>query len=188
MKKLLLGLLATLLISPAFAERLMIDVDGKLNDQQRAELQLQAAKAVQQQSNPATTVSVVKQWADIGTAIGSGLASSAKELGIAANEFANTPVGKFTVFLIAWHFIGQKLITIIFGFLWLLTTIPAWIWMYRRTFFERTVSYFDKGTGPQGAKKVIHTESNMNNCDALLFVYWITLLGIVLIGFLSIIL
>src|SRR4051812_40589099 len=125
----LFAIMATLMLmtGPVLAKQVTIDVPGELTDQQKAELQLEATKKIV--DNPPGVISAsapekVKEWVDIGTAIGSGLASSAKELGIAANEFANTPVGKFTVFMIAWHFIGQDFVSIAFGFAWLITAIP----------------------------------------------------------------
>lgn len=87
--------------SLAFSESFTVQVEGKLTDEQRAAVALVAQQKAAEPVSAAPTVSKVKEWVDIGGAIGAGLASSAKELGIAANTFAQTPVGKFTVVMIA---------------------------------------------------------------------------------------
>ena len=43
------------------------------------------------------------QFAQTGANIGKGLAAAAKEIGVAVNEFVQTPVGILTVGLIAWQ-------------------------------------------------------------------------------------
>lgn len=59
---------------------------------------------VDQQAAPTPKLDVVERWANMGTNIGRGLASSAKELGVAVNDFANSPVGKTVTFLLVWNF------------------------------------------------------------------------------------
>lgn len=63
----------------------------------------------------------VEKWVNIGTSIGKGLAGAAKEVGVAANEFAKTPVGEMTMFLILWHFLSGPIIHVAGGLLvWLI--------------------------------------------------------------------
>lgn len=163
MKKILLSLMLVMSVGVAIAND-VVDTTN-LTDEQKAKAALYIAQMAKE--NPAAvvassskTVEVVKQWADIGTAIGSGLASSAKQLGIAANDFAQSPVGKFTVFLIAWHFIGATLIHIAFTLLWLLITAPTIIYMYRRNTYRTVVTTYEKGKGPDGKTKVVERDCN----------------------------
>lgn len=166
MKTILLSImLAVSAISVVHASETTINTTASLTDSQKAELAAEAAKMVAANTSdkvdansPGKAATVVKQWAEIGTAIGTGLAASAKELGIAANEFAQTPVGKFTVFLIAWHFIGHELLHVFFALLWFFTTLIVFFWMYRRASLSKTVTYYDKGAGPNGARKVTKVE------------------------------
>lgn len=51
----------------------------------------------------------VKQWVDFGSALGQGLAGTARELGIAANEFINTPAGTLATYILMWKLIGADL-------------------------------------------------------------------------------
>lgn len=170
MKKILLSLMMALSVV-GFAQLSLADdsvqlsTQSKLSDAQKAELAATAARMASEnaagkaeQASPSKTTEVVKEWVGIGTAIGSGLAASAKELGIAANDFAQTPVGRFTVFLIAWHFIGGTILHVFFTLLWFFTTLTVFVWMYRRAAFSKTTTYYDKGAGPNGARKVYKVE------------------------------
>lgn len=183
MKHIIFAFLTALFISsPVLADQFTITVPADLTDRQKAEIQAIAAQKAAEGPRPGTTTETVKEWVDIGTAIGSGLASSAKQLGIAANDFAQTPVGQFTVFLIGWHFVGEDFIGILFGFVWLVFTIPAWIWMYRRLRYQTIITHYAKGEGPGGATKVIDRKLNHNATDTECVLYWFTLIGIVVIG------
>jgi hypothetical protein len=167
MKKILLSLMFALsavgFVQLSIADdSVEIHTKADLSEAQKADLAAQAAKMASENASLKSTatsvpakVEVVKQWVDIGQAIGSGLAASAKELGIAANEFAQTPVGRFTVFLIAWHFIGSTLVHISFALLWLFLCTGIFVWIYRRASIEKTITYYDKGAGPNGATKVV---------------------------------
>ena len=57
------------------------------------------------------------QFAQTGANIGKGLAAAAKEIGVAVNEFVETPVGILTVGLIVWHVIGDDIKGILGGIL-----------------------------------------------------------------------
>lgn len=158
--KYVLAVIASLfLLSPTltFADsQTTITTAQGLTDEQKALLAAEAAKMVTE--NPTGKFSTTKakefqQWVDLGTAIGSGLASTAKELGIAANDFVKTPVGKLTAGLIVWHFVGSSAIHLVFGSLWLLLVGSFWYSLYRRTAFKVTVTDYETGKGPNGAKR-----------------------------------
>ena len=59
----------------------------------------------------------VEKWVKIGSNIGLGLSSAAKELGIAVNDFAGTTVGKMTMMLIFWYIMGSTIVHFIGGIL-----------------------------------------------------------------------
>ena len=61
------------------------------------------------------TAEKAERWVNIGSSIGKGLASSAQELGIATNKFAESSVGKLTMFLIVFHIIGDNIIHFVGG-------------------------------------------------------------------------
>lgn len=158
--KYVLALLASIfLISPilTFANDTVIPTLGSLNDEQKAALAAQAAKMVADNASGVNNVSSakqVKEWVDIGTAIGSGLASTAKELGIAANDFVKTPVGKLTAAIIVWHFMGGSIVHIAFGTTWLLVVGSLWVFLYRRASVRVTKTEYEAGKSPNGIKRV----------------------------------
>lgn len=88
----------------------------------RASAAIEAAKSVDADS--------VSEWADVGTKYGQMLVGIAKELGIAANEFAKTPVGVFSIGLIVWHVAGEELLGLVLGISWLLVMVPLWTWLF----------------------------------------------------------
>lgn len=157
--KYILALITSLfLVTPVltFAEsQTTITTASGLTDEQKADLSAQAAKMVADNASgatPSTKAKEFQQWVDLGTAIGSGLASTARELGVAANDFVKTPVGKLTAGLIVWHFVGSTLIHIGFGVLWLLTMGTVLYVLYRRMSYKTTTTNYEAGKGPNGEK------------------------------------
>jgi hypothetical protein len=162
MKSIILGIiLAFSVVGLAHANPTTVTTTQGLTDAQKAELAASAAKMASDNANtivdtksPTKSVEVVTQWVDIGTAIGSGLAASAKELGIAANDFAQTPVGRFTVFLIAWHFVGGTILHVFFALLWFFVMGGTLFYIWCRSFIKTTITTYEKDKGPNNATKV----------------------------------
>ena len=91
---------------------------SKLSEAEKAEvIKMVADKASQKDVMPTMTEDKVEKWVKIGSNIGQGLAGAAKEVGVAVNDFATTPVGQLTMLLIVWHMIGAQLIHVLGGIL-----------------------------------------------------------------------
>ena len=91
---------------------------AKLSEAEKAEvIKMVADKASQKDVMPTMTEDKVEKWVKIGSNIGQGLAGAAKEVGVAVNDFATTPVGQLTMLLIVWHMIGAQLIHVLGGIL-----------------------------------------------------------------------
>ena len=114
--KYIIAVLAILFSFNAFAAIQSDDLNAagfnKLSEAQKAKIVQDVQQTVQQ--DPNTTAEKVDQWVKIGTDIGQGLAGAAKELGVQANQFATTPVGKMTAFLIVYHFMGSDVLHMVF--------------------------------------------------------------------------
>lgn len=177
--KYVLGILLMVFSLSAMAD---ISTAG-LNGEQKALLALEAARMKQQtaQIEPVETAERVSKWVNIGKDLGSGLNATAKELGITANELAVTPVGMFAMILIAWNYMGESLVGVVFGFLWLGFIVPVWIWLYRARFVLESVTTYDKGKRDDGLRKV-KTFKSSNSNDGIHFMYLITLLFVVGVG------
>jgi hypothetical protein len=91
---------------------------SKLTEAEKAEvIKIVADKASSKDSSVpvALTEDRVEKWVKIGSNIGQGLAGAAKEVGVAVNDFSQTPVGQLTMLLIVWHMIGAQLIHVFGG-------------------------------------------------------------------------
>lgn len=164
MKKLLTVMLLTLSLSAFAIDANDIHNAGfeKLSASQQAALVAQ----VEQQAKEAPAVAVeetadkVEKWVNIGAQIGKGLAGAAKELGVAANQFAETPVGVLATWLIIFHFLGGAVIHVIGGLLvWAIGLSMTYTLMRRSQHLE--IEY-DKDTG----KKIMVSRSPIPGDDA----------------------
>lgn len=91
---------------------------SKLTEAEKAEvIKIVADKASSKDASVpvALTEDRVEKWVKIGSNIGQGLAGAAKEVGVAVNDFSQTPVGQLTMLLIVWHMIGAQLIHVFGG-------------------------------------------------------------------------
>lgn len=179
-------MLLMLFSSIAFATTEIADWNN-LTNEQKAQLQLQAAQLASQNpsglnigKNAPTTPEELEKWANFGAAVGKGLAGTAKELGVAADQIADTKVGRFAMIMIAWHYAGSELISIVFGFTWLFFTLPTWLYMYRRQFIiQGVVSSKDADGKPR--KEVLFRKYNSDE-DTMRMFYWFTLIAIIATG------
>ena len=104
--------------------------------------QQQILQIAGQQTTEITPENVVK-WVEIGKSIGVAIGSTAKELGVEANTFAQTPLGKFALFLILWKFFGQDLLllALMLAFLFLILRIGITFYNARYIYTYEDKSY-----------------------------------------------
>jgi hypothetical protein len=91
------------------------------------EQQKQIQSIIQQTQQKTIEPEDIEKWANLGSKIGVGLASTAKELGVAATEFATTTTGRIVTFVILWQFLGNAIVHIITGLTMWFFGIPL-IW------------------------------------------------------------
>jgi hypothetical protein len=108
--------LLILLSIPVFAQS--VDLSQLPADKQQQILQI-----AQQSNQQAVTPENVSKWAEVGIGVGKAISSTAKELGVEANVFAQTPLGKLALALVIWYFVGQKLLYLAVLILFLTATI-----------------------------------------------------------------
>lgn len=90
---------------------------SSLTEAEKAEvIQIIAARSASSVS-PKVTVDNVDKWVDISAKLGKGLAATARELGIAANEFAVSPLGRLATVLIIWNMMGSMIVHVFGGLL-----------------------------------------------------------------------
>lgn len=86
----------------------------KLPESTKAEIIKQIADSAATANSQKTNEKIdqILKWSQLGSSIGQGLGSAAKELGMAVNEFAASPTGKLATILLVWHFVGGFVIHI----------------------------------------------------------------------------
>lgn len=82
----------------------------------------------------------VQAWTDLGQNIGRATVGAAKEVGMAANEFAQTPLGIVTISIVVYKLVGEDLLSLIFGSLLILFGSTFGIYSSRNG-YNRTYEY-----------------------------------------------
>lgn len=110
---------------------------SRLSETEKAEIIKQIADKASTNNISAPSEEKVEKWVKIGSQVGQGLAGAAKELGIAVNDFAKTPVGQLTMMLIVWHMVGGVLVHIFGGIL--IMVIGLWFvhFMFKRAYPDK---------------------------------------------------
>lgn len=96
---------------------------SSLTEQQKADLAAADLKAKTDQYG---------KWVGIGHEVGVAVNEGMSAVTTQANNFAQTPVGKWTMFVIIFKVIGNSAITYIGCFCLALIGIPVWLWSYRK--------------------------------------------------------
>lgn len=134
MKHVFFGFLLGLLMgfsNESFAQT--INTNG-LTQQQILELGLQAEKMKTEATNPTNISATVRQeasaWAALGSNIGVAMVGAAKEIGVAANEFSQTSLGRVVTFVVVYKLIGNDMIGFVVGAFILLVAYSAGLYMW----------------------------------------------------------
>jgi len=193
MKKLLIPALIFLIVivtglwvgkAHAITNDRYLDADG-LTDVQKAELATSIAKLKEKSKNQITeapTVQKVNQWVELGANLGKGLASTAKELGVAANDFVKTPVGKVTAFIIIYKFVGRDIVHFVVGSLFFIVIGGSWMYAFRRVCLMNEINYNEElKEGKILKRKVIRYKNWKNDVDGIAILIFL-LSGMVIVG------
>jgi hypothetical protein len=146
--------IAALAMPAAAMAQATVNTEG-LSEQQVLELQQAAATARANGSTPEATAAKVSQYVEIGKGVGQGLGTAAKELNIAVNDFAKSPVGQVTMALIIYKVVGAKLIGVLGSIIWFSIMLPLWTVYFTKTCYANKVEItYDPATGKRTGKKV----------------------------------
>jgi len=111
-----------------FSQVVSIDL-SKLPPEEAAKV-LNAKRIINGDYTAKEMTAQVSEWANVGTNLGKAMVSAAKEVGIATNEFVDTPIGKLTAGVVLWKVAGKDLLKIIFApLIWLaVISIQLIVW------------------------------------------------------------
>lgn len=157
--KRLLVVLAMLVPMTVLAQGL--DLKG-LTKEQVAELAATAAKMKGPEGISATARKEVGAWADLGTNIGTALVSAAREVGVAANEFSATSLGRIVTVLIVWKIAGRDLLGVGIGSVILIFGLVGVTWILSTKQFGETKYEYKPVLWGLYNKKVV-TEYSISN-------------------------
>lgn len=119
MKKILITLALALAATSAFAAD-TLKTEG-LTDKQKAEVALHIENLKNSETSPANVSETVRKeasaWGELGSNMGKAMVGAAKELGVAANEFSQTNLGKITVGVVVYKLIGRDIVNFMVGML-----------------------------------------------------------------------
>lgn len=125
---------SALAVGIANAAVVQVDTSG-LSTEQVNQLKQQAQSM---KSDPANVSAKVRQeaeaWSELGANMGKAMVGAAREIGVAANEFATTPLGKVVVVMTAYKIAGKDLLGVVFGSIIMVFgySLALWIFFTRR--------------------------------------------------------
>ena len=126
-----------------------------------------AALAQAAEKNPKNISATVREeasaWGEMGANMGRALVGAAKEVGVAANEFSQTPLGKVTVAIVVYKLVGQDLLSFVIGTAVLIAGAGFAVYFFRsKTLFASRVEYVQVPVlwGAFTRSKIVKTESN----------------------------
>ena len=135
MKKFLM--IAAMAFASLAATAQTVDTSG-LTQQQIQELAAKAAEMKQPTNISAAVRQEAEAWGELGANMGKAVVGAAREVGVAANEFAQTPLGKVVVFLTIYKIAGNDLLGVLFGSITLLVGTILAIWVAKtKAFYTR---------------------------------------------------
>ena len=80
------------------------------------------------------SVEAATDWLEVGNQYGQMVAGfisgTARELGVAVNEFAMSPVGLLSVALVVYHFAGDAILGFVTSGVWFITTLSLWLFLF----------------------------------------------------------
>lgn len=128
MWKMLLGMLLLVSSFGAFAQ---VNTNG-LTAAQTAELVIQAEKMKNATADPDAIAEVADKWINVGERFGKMMGGAAREVGMAANDFLQTPVGMLTAGVIVFNYIGSPIIHVTVGMTIFFTLFFCLIYLQRQ--------------------------------------------------------
>ncbi len=130
MKKLFATFIFLFSFSVFAANSTTVDV-SKLTPEQAAQIKQQISELSSSPANISSTVrKEAEAWGELGSNMGKAMVGAAKEVGVAANEFSQTSLGKVVVFLAAYKIVGKDFLGVIFGTFILIFGYGLAIWVF----------------------------------------------------------
>lgn len=92
------------------------------------------------------------KWVGIGHEVGTAVNEGLSAINTQSNAFANTKVGKWTIFVIVFKVIGVPLMGVLFGLGTIVIGLPLWLWSFKKWLPRRVL---DKEIVDKDTQKVV---------------------------------
>ena len=167
MKKILITLALALAATSAFAAD-TLKTEG-LTDKQKAEVALHIENLKNSETSPANVSETVRKeasaWGELGSNMGKAMVGAAKELGVAADEFSQTNLGKITVGVVVYKLIGRDIVKFMVGMLTFIAGSLMVLYLIFTHAFASSVKYEFKptlwGHNKRSVVEIKHSEEGM---------------------------
>lgn len=183
MKKLSLAVVAMVMmvLAPVYSTDAYA-VDAKLSansvvqagfDNLSVEQQAQIVQSITAaQSKETNTIDKVDKWVNVGERIGKMVGGAAREVGVAANEFVKTDVGRMTAALIIWNYLGEDLVHIFVhvggGMMFIVLGLSSIFFILRRT-HPVNITYDPNSRTWYGASRIVSEKRTELSGEATAF-------------------
>lgn len=187
MKKVLFLLFTSVVI--AFSAHAKTIDTSNLTAEQIATVQAQVAEM--SKSSPQGASAAVRKeaeaWGELGSNMGKAMVGAAREVGVAANEFAATDLGKVTVAIIAYKLIGEEAMGVIVGMLVFVVGVGIALWILLTNRFH-TIQYETKPIlwGMLNKRYVVSSTISDDNASAKLVGIGVTMLITLVVSLMTI--
>lgn len=148
-----------------------------LSPTQTAELQMKYAELIEE-GNSIENIEKVKEWSELGQSVGVALVATAKELGIAVDDFSKTGIGRVTIAVIVWKIMGKEALRVIISTIYLIVGILFWNHYFRKLCVIKSVTY------ENGKKTKVEHFDPSESMDGFRFIMLVVLVLILVSGFL----
>ena len=109
----------------------------------------------------------VEAWTNLGQNIGRATVGAAREIGIAANEFAQTPIGIITTVVVVYKLVGRDILKTFIGLFIFLFGTAIGLYQFRRR-YNRHYEYKPVLFGAFQRKKVVAEEMDTEDAERVI--------------------
>jgi hypothetical protein len=109
-------------------------------------------------------------WVGVGKEVGEAVNSSLSAISDNAAKFADTKVGKFSMFIVAWKVLGNDILGVFYALVITFIGLPILIWSYRRHLTHTVLDKEIVVDGKVTERKYRNLDySEINSRDGILF-------------------
>lgn len=126
------------------ASAAIVDVsDLSANQQAQIVKQIEDLKQGEEKNISKTARQELTAWGELGSNMGRATVAAAKEVGMAAGEFAETPIGKITTAIIVYKIVGKDVLKLFVGvfLLFVLSPLLLFYFLKNHQFYTNKYEY-----------------------------------------------